>query len=159
MRLLFNFILVVIGIPLLGTTFTLIAGFFPISATEFTWTSRGFIFTTWLVFLVLFIFIYRKRTQWLENVGIFRSLSNFKAYMIENHGYPEVAEMERIEFVDWANLPEERPSENIPTAEDIYKKIHIEFKSGKISDEKRRAYIKSLAWYMPGWPLHDEDDF
>ncbi len=104
--------------------------------------------------MVLFASLYNKRTHWLENIGIFKSWPNFKAYMIEGHGYPEVSEQERVEFMSWANLSEQRLPKFRKMAEQIYKRIKSEIET----EEKQKTYIQSIAWYMGGWPLHEDED-
>ena len=154
MRLLYNCLLVIIGIPLLGITFLLIMHFVPALTEDFKWPSHIYTFGMWIISMALFVFLYNKRTRWLANIGIFESWQNFKAYMIEGHGYPEVSEQEQVEFMSWANLSEERPSKFRKMAEQIYKKVKSEIKI----KEKQKIYIQSLAWYMSGWPLHEDED-
>ena len=158
MRLLLNCILVVLGIPLFATTILIIAHFLPVSSHEFRWPSHIYAFGLWLLLIVLFGFAYVRRTRWLEKSGIFRSWSNFKAYMIENHGYPMVSEEEKQEFLSWAGLSEERPPKCRDIAKGIYKETAAQFKRRQISEEKHRSLVKGLAWYMTPWPLHDEED-
>jgi hypothetical protein len=156
MRLLLNCALVILGVPVLGTSFLLIAHFLPVSAHGFAWPSHIYAIAYWLVSLVLFSFVYITRTKWLERTGMFGSWPNFQAYVIESHGYPPVSVEEKREFLSWAGLPEERPPNHRKMARSMYKDIRARLKTGELSEEKYRSYVKSLAWYLTPWPLHDD---
>jgi len=150
MRWLFNSLLVIVGVPLFGNTVVLIGVLF-FGLGNDKGPSYIFGLGIWLFNLVLFAIVYIKRTKWLKNIGIFKSWSNFEAYMIENHGYPEVSDIEKEEFLSWAELSEERPKKFRKTIKNIYRKINSEIQL----EGKKNIYIKCLAWYSTGWPVHD----
>jgi hypothetical protein len=152
MRIILNIALVVVALPFVGITFLLVMLIMPVSAHEFKWPSHIYIIGMWLLSAALLIFVYVKRTKWLENIGIYKSWSSMKAYLTESHGYPEISEKEKQEFLSWANLTEERPSDFRKTIENIYNRIHSEV----VQKEKKLNYIKCLAWYATGWPVHED---
>ena len=155
MRWLYNLVLVVIGLPLLGFAVYLIAHFLPVSRESFEWPSHLYTVGALVGLIALFTFVYRRRTRWLEDTGIFRSWSDFKAYMIENHGYPPVSEEEKGEFLAWAGLAEEvMPPNPRKMAERVYKRIKADVKE----KERGRSYIRALAWYVRGWPRPEDFD-
>ncbi len=153
MRLLYNCVLVIIGLPLIGAIITLIAHFLPVSRQSFNWPSHIYTVGALFLLIVLFSWVYRRRTRWLEKVGIYKSWSDFKAYVIENHGYPPVSEGEKREFLTWAGLSEEEPpADPRKAAENVYRRIKAE-----VSDEStQRSHIRSLAWYVRGWPRPED---
>jgi hypothetical protein len=79
-------------------------------------------------------------------------LRNFEAYVKENHWHPPVPEEERTEFLSWAGLSEERPAQFRKAVRALYRRIHAEV----AAEEQRRLYIKCLAQYTEGWPVHGD---
>lgn len=152
MRWFLNAILVLAGLPLVGTTFVLIGSFTSIMRDDFNGPARFYLFALWLCFLVLFAFAYVVRTRWLERCGIYKSWSNFEAYLKENHWHAPVPEEEKTEFLSWAGLSEEKPAQFRKTMRALYDRIQ----AGADTEEQRRSYIKCLAWYVEGWPVHED---
>jgi hypothetical protein len=151
MRWLFNGILVVAGLPLVGTSLLLICSFDVRMRDDFSGAERFAAFGLWLFFLSLFAAAYMARTRWLQRRGIYRSWSDFEAYMKENHRHPSVSEKEETDFLSWAGLPEERPAEFRKAMRALYDRIQAEVDS----EEQRESYIKCLAWYASPWPVHE----
>ncbi len=152
MRWLLNGILALAGIPLLGTTLGLLVSFAPPATDDFKEPERVLLIGSWLLFLALFACAYASRTGWLERTGIYQSWSNFEAYMKENHGYPPVSDREKTEFLSWAGLTEKRPAQFRRVMKAVYGRIHVEIDA----QERRKSYIKCLAWYAEGWPMRDD---
>jgi hypothetical protein len=140
---LFNSILVVLGLPLVGTSLLLLCSFDASMKDDFSEPERFAFFGLWLFFLLPFAAAYVMRTRWLERRGIYQSWANFAAYVKENHRQRSISEREETGFLSWAGLPEERPVEFLKDVRTVYDRIRTEIGSEK----RRKSYIKCLARY------------
>jgi hypothetical protein len=152
MRWFFNCLLVLAGLPLVGTSLVLIGSFSPVSGEEIPWPIRLCFFAVWLGSLALLTLVYTVRTRWLERIGICQSWSNFEAYLRESHRHPCVSEEQKTEFLSWAGLSEERPAQFRTALRALYTRIRADV----AAEEQRRLYIRCLAWYAEGWPAPED---
>jgi hypothetical protein len=158
MRLLYNSILIIVGLLLLGSSFLLIGHFHPSSDQEFVWPSHAYASGLWLLSVTIFAFVYVKRTQWLKVVGIFETWHNFKAYLVERHQCPSVSERERQFFLSWSSLPQKRSPRYHHLARELYMRARSEFSVRRISRTEYESLIRCLAWYMKDWPVHEDEE-
>ncbi len=154
MRIIFNILLVLFGIPVFGFGLMLIGAFFPIVFQFFTWSERLAFFSFLLISLGAFCALYYFRARWLKNVGIFKSWRTFQEYLIENHELPEVSEKEKKDFVKWADLSlKDLLKTPLKNSKMIYYRISNEYKAQKISEEDKKKYTKCLTHYGKGAPI------
>ena len=152
MRWLLNGILVLAGVPLVGTTLVVIGSFAPAMGDDLNWPVRVGLVVAWACSFGLFAFLYVMRTRWLERRGIYTSWADFEACVKESHSLPSLPEDGETDFFDWAGLSEERPVEFREAMKAVYSRIHAEIDS----PEQRESYIRWLARYASPWPVHDE---
>lgn len=148
MRIIFNILLVILALPAIFIAPYVISLFIPTICQTLTWKERLGPVGLWLVSLTAFSFVYYLRARWFKSSGIFKSWRGFKEYMRERHNPPEVSAEEIKDFATWLGL-DPKDLFDIPKKgpKEIYKRINSEFKEKKITEEKKKSYIKCLACF------------
>ncbi|MEI7999375.1 MAG: hypothetical protein WCH62_07725 [Candidatus Omnitrophota bacterium] len=120
---LYNGILLVVGLPLLGTSLLLIGVLFS-SGLRHEIGGAGLLQMSliWVISLAIFSVIYKFRAQWLAKEGILLSWGTFTGFVKEQHPCPKVPDEDYVRFRTWlksAGLEDQ-------DMKTIYRSIHKE---------------------------------
>jgi hypothetical protein len=100
-RAIFNTVVVLAGLPLLGGIFLSIASVHPVSAPDSDGRMRVASVMLFLTSLVVFAWVWRVRARWVSSVGAFQSFAAFRAFLAESHCVPPPPEEIVREFRIW----------------------------------------------------------
>ena len=145
----YNILLIFIGVPLFGFSLCIFTLFIPEGRDMFT----PMYVVLWVVFLIPFILVYKKRANWLRSKGIYRSWRYYKSYLYEKHDSPVISLEKKIEFINWIILNCEKSKYHVTHCKKIYNQINNTYHQKNDIKDK----LDCLSWYYYEQPFDDEE--